>query len=151
VPRDYPARDYPDRPVVGVGAVIFIGERVVLVKRGHPPMTGQWTLPGGTVELGETLSAALVREMREELGLDVEVGAVVEVFDRIETAQDGRVRYHHVIIDYLCRVRGGALRAADDAAEVALADPADLDGWGLTDTARKVIARGVQLRTEEAP
>jgi 8-oxo-dGTP diphosphatase len=137
------ARPYPQQPVVGVGAVILIEGRVVLVRRAHPPMEGQWTLPGGTVELGETLEAALIREMREEIGLEIEIGPVVEVFDRIERDADDRVRFHHVIVDYACRAIGGALRAADDAAEVALADPADLSGWGLTPIARRVIARAV--------
>lgn len=139
-----PKSRYPDGPVVGVGAVILVGGRVVLVRRAHPPMQDCWTLPGGTVELGESLEAALVREMREETGLDVEVGAVVEVFDRIERDADGRVRFHHVIVDYACRAIGGELRAADDAAEAALADPADLDRWGLTPIARRVIARAVE-------
>jgi 8-oxo-dGTP diphosphatase len=137
------ASPYPQQPVVGVGAVVLIEGRVVLVRRAHPPMEGQWTLPGGTVELGETLEAALVREMREETGLDVEVGAVLEVFDRVERDPDGRVLFHHVIVDYACRAIGGALGAADDAAEVALADPADLSGWALTPIARRVIARAV--------
>jgi 8-oxo-dGTP diphosphatase len=137
------SRAYPQQPLVGVGAVILIEGRVVLVRRAHPPMEGQWTLPGGTVELGETLEAALVREMREEVGLEIEVGPVVEVFDRIERDAGDRVRFHHVIVDYACRAIGGALAAADDAAEVALADPADLSGWGLTPIAQRVIARAV--------
>jgi ADP-ribose pyrophosphatase len=136
-------RAYPQQPVVGVGAVILVDDRVVLVRRAHPPMEGQWTLPGGTVELGETLEAALVREMREEIGLDIEVGPVIEVFDRVERDAGGRVRFHHVIVDYACRAIGGVLRAADDAAEVALADPADLSRWGLTPIAERVIARAV--------
>lgn len=139
------ARAYPERPVVGVGAVIVVEGRVVLVRRAHPPMEGQWTLPGGTVELGEALEAALVREMREEIGLEVEVGPLVEVFDRIERDADGRVRFHHVIADYACRAIGGALRAADDAAEVVLADPRDLSPWDLTPIARRVIARALVL------
>jgi ADP-ribose pyrophosphatase YjhB (NUDIX family) len=134
---------------VGVGAVIFVEGRVVLVKRGHPPLEGQWTLPGGTVEIGEGLRATLVREMQEETGLDVEVGPVLEVFDRIERDEEGRVRYHHVIVDYLCRARGGDLRAADDALEVALADPADLDGWRLTPKAHEVIEKALRASRDE--
>jgi mutator protein MutT len=137
-------REYPDAPVVGVGAVILVEGRVVLVRRARAPMAGRWTLPGGTVETGETLKAALVREMREETGLDVDVGQVLEVFDRIERDEAGRVRFHHVIVDYLCRPRGGTLRAADDAAEVALADPGDLEPWMLTPKAREVIARAME-------
>jgi 8-oxo-dGTP diphosphatase len=138
-------RAYPYRPIVGVGAVILLDGRVVLVRRARPPMEGQWTLPGGTVELGETLEAALVREMREETGLDVEVGPLLEVFDRIERDVEDRVRFHHVIVDYACRAVGGVLRAADDAAEAALADPMDLSPWGLTPIARRVIARAIDL------
>jgi ADP-ribose pyrophosphatase len=137
------SREYPDRPIVGVGAAIVIDGRVVLVRRAHAPMAGAWTLPGGTVDLGETLEAALVREMREETGLDVEVGPVLEVFDRIERDADGQVRFHHVIVDYLCRPAAGVLTAADDALEVALADPTDLDRWQLTPIARRVIARAL--------
>jgi 8-oxo-dGTP diphosphatase len=138
-------REYPDRPVVGVGAAILVDGRVVLVRRAHAPLQGQWTLPGGTVEAGETLEAAVIREMREETGFEVEVGPVLEVFDRIERDAEQRVRYHHVIVDYLCRAVGGALCAADDAAEAVLADPADLDAWGLTPLAKRVIARAVAL------
>ena len=125
--------------------LVMDGGRIVLVKRGHHPMAGQWTLPGGTVEIGETLAAAVVREMREETGLDVEVTSVLHVFDRIERDEAGAVRFHHVIIDYLCRAVAGTPCAADDAAEIALADPNDLAPWTLTPTALEVIAQAVSL------
>ena len=107
-------REYPEAPLVGVGAVIVEDGRVLLVRRGTEPMLGQWTLPGGMLELGEALTAGVVREVREETGLTVEPLELIELFDRIH--RDGkRVRYHYVIADYLCRVAGGALRAASDA------------------------------------
>src|SRR5436190_22962579 len=105
-------RTYPARPVVSVGAVIIDGDRVVLVKRGHEPLKGAWSLPGGVVEIGETLHAALIREVREETCLTVEVGPVVEVLDRISHDASGSVEYHYVIVDYLCRVVEGALMCA---------------------------------------
>ena len=95
-------RSYPARPVVGVGAVVFDADRVLLVKRAHEPLKGEWSLPGGAVELGETLEAAVAREVLEETGLAVDVGPVVEVLDRVQHAADGRVEYHYVIVDYLC-------------------------------------------------
>jgi mutator protein MutT len=105
-------RQYPDRPFVGVGAVIVSDGKVLLVKRGREPLAGQWSLPGGAVEVGETLEECLVRELREETGLDVEVGPVIEVFDRITRDDEGRVEYHFVLVDYLCWPIGGELRPA---------------------------------------
>jgi 8-oxo-dGTP diphosphatase len=111
-------REYPAAPMVGVGAVIVDGDCVLLVQRGHEPAKGSWTIPGGLVELGESLEAAAVREAEEETGLKVEVVEVVEVLDRIfrdDDQDDGCVRFHYVIVDYLCRVAGGQLRAGSDA------------------------------------
>ena len=96
-------RAYPDRPFVGVGAVIVHQGRVVLIKRRFEPLAGQWSLPGGAVDVGETLVECVAREMLEETGLVVEVGPVVEVFDRIIHDGDGRVQFHYVLVDYLCR------------------------------------------------
>ena len=109
--------EYPTRPIVGVGAVVLDGSRVVLVQRGHAPLQGEWSLPGGAVELGETLEAALAREVLEETGLRVRVREPVEIFERIQPAGDGRIRFHYVVIDYLCTLEGGRLQA------VAVAEP----------------------------
>jgi mutator protein MutT len=107
-------REFPSAPLVGVGAVVVDRGRVLLARRGTEPMKGQWTLPGGLVELGEPLEAAVVREVSEETGLAVEPLELIELLDRIHR-EDERVRYHYVIADYLCRVAGGELRAASDA------------------------------------
>ena len=110
-------REYPQAPLVGVGAVIVYQDRVLLVRRANEPLMGQWTLPGGMLELGETLAQGVAREVREETGLEVEAVELVEVLDRIHR-EAGRVRFHYVIADYLCRVTGGELRAASDAGAV---------------------------------
>jgi len=142
-------RHYPSQPVVGVGAVVVsAGGEVVLVKRVHEPLAGQWSLPGGMLELGETLEAGTARELLEETGLVVEVGPVVEVFDRILVDDEGRVRYHFVLVDYLCWSRSGVLRAGSDVEAVTLADPDALAGYGVTDKVGTVVARAVALNRE---
>ncbi len=107
-------REFPQSPLVGVGAVIVEESRVLLVRRGSEPLKGHWTLPGGVLEVGESLIEGVVREIREETGLEVEVIELIELLDRIHR-DNGRVRYHYVIADYLCCVTGGELRAASDA------------------------------------
>jgi 8-oxo-dGTP diphosphatase len=144
------ARQYPERPIVGVGAVIVDDGKVVLIRRKYEPLQGQWSLPGGGVEIGETLEGAVAREMVEETGLDVMVGPVIEVFDRIMRDDEERVRYHYVLIDYLCWPIAGELRAGSDVDAAILVEPADLPAYKLTEKATAVIERALQL-AREAP
>jgi 8-oxo-dGTP diphosphatase len=111
-------REYPDQPLVGVGAIIIEGNRVLLVKRGHAPLAGEWSIPGGVLEVGETLRQAAVREALEETGLTVETGELLGVFDRVLRDAEERTRYHYVLIDFLCRRLSGEAQASGDAAEV---------------------------------
>jgi 8-oxo-dGTP diphosphatase len=134
-------REYPDRPIVGVGAVIVDQGRVLLVKRGSPPLLGEWSLPGGVVELGETLRAAAEREAREETGLIVKAGEVLEVLDRIIPGKDGAPQYHYVLIDFLCTVQGGELCAGGDAADVRWATQVELIEYKLESPAIEVIGK----------
>jgi mutator protein MutT len=136
---------HPARPIVGVGAVIVHDGRVLLVKRGHAPLKGEWNLPGGAVELGETLVTAVVREVLEETGLSVEVGPVVDVVDRVYRADDGKVEYHYVIVDYLCHPTGGLLEHGSDADDVRWVDPADLQALRVTPTAIAVVRKALSL------
>jgi 8-oxo-dGTP diphosphatase len=117
-------REFPETPLVGVGAVVVEENRVLLVRRGHEPLKGKWSLPGGMLELGESLQDGVSREVREETGLSVEPVELIELLDRVHR-EDGRVRYHYVIADYLCRVVGGSLRAASDADAVRWAERAE--------------------------
>ena len=130
---------------MGVGAVIVHLGKVVLVRRRFEPLAGQWSIPGGGVELGETLEACVVREMQEETGLHVEVGPIIEVFDRITRDADGRVRYHFVLVDYLCWRVGGELEPGSDVEDAVLAHPSELARYELTEKATAVIERALSL------
>jgi 8-oxo-dGTP diphosphatase len=140
-------------PVVGVGAVVLHERRVLLVKRARPPLAGRWLVPGGRVEAGETLAAAVVREVREETGLDVLPRAVVLVLDRIE--RTGAVLdYHYVIVDFACDWVGGMLAAGSDAADVAWAPLSELDAFDVPVEARRLIdtvAAGTAARLPLSP
>jgi len=138
-------RKFPDRPVIGVGAVIVDGARVVLVKRAHEPLKGEWSLPGGSVEVGETLVEAVTREVLEETGLHVRVGPVIEILDRIHRDADGRIEYHFVLIDYLCVPTGGVLAADSDAADICWASRDDLAAYGVNATAVAVVTKALEL------
>ena len=138
-------REYPERPLAGVGGVILDGDKVLLVRRGREPLRGQWSLPGGLVELGETLTEALRREIREETGLDVHVGPIVEVLDRILPDEQGRVQFHYILVDYLCRVESGRLGAASDASEAKWVERARLAEYKLRPETMRVIERAFSL------
>jgi len=140
---------------MGVGAVIVDQGRVLLIRRGHEPMKGHWSLPGGLLELGESLIEGVQREVREETGLIVEALELIELLDRIHR-QDERVRYHYVIADYLCRVVGGNLLADSDADAVRWVERAEWNSHSallLDPVTVRVIEKGWQrwLRTEAAP
>jgi 8-oxo-dGTP diphosphatase len=145
-------REYPLAPLVGVGAVIVQEGRVLLVQRGREPLKGRWSIPGGLIEIGEMLHEALVREVREETGLEVEPIELVELLDRIHREGE-RVRYHYVIADYLCRVVGGMLKAADDADAVRWVERAEWNNHSalmLEPITVRVIERAWQRARELA-
>jgi 8-oxo-dGTP diphosphatase len=128
------------RPVLGAAAVVIHDGRVLLIRRGQPPDAGAWSIPGGAVELGESVEDALRREVREETGLEIAVGGFLEVFERIERDADGAIRFHFVVLDYAATVTGGVLRSGDDAADAVFADLDDLDRYALADSVRRVIS-----------
>ena len=110
-------REYPDAPLVGVGAVVIVEDRVLLIKRGQEPLLGEWSIPGGAMEVGETIREAVVREVLEETGLAVGTSQLLGVFDRVVRDADGKLLYHYVLIDFLCRRISGDSLAAGDADE----------------------------------
>ena len=135
-------REFPELPLVGVGSVIIQDGRVLLVKRAHPPIQGQWSIPGGVLEVGEMVRDAAIREAREETGLAVEPGELLGVYDRILRDPDHRVQYHYVLIDFLCRHVAGELRAASDASEVCWFAPEELPPLNLAPDTQDVIQKG---------
>jgi 8-oxo-dGTP diphosphatase len=139
------AREYPAGPVVGVGGVVTREGRALIVRRGHEPRKGEWSLPGGLVELGERLTDAVRREIAEETGLQVEVGPIVETFDRVHRDPGGRVRFHFVIVDYLCAARSGEAVAGIDAEAVAWVTGEELEAYGMNPHAAAVIRKGLQM------
>jgi len=125
-------RLYPDRPVVGIGAVIINQGKIALIKRGNEPSKGKWTIPGGLVELGENLEAAVIRETKEEVCLDIEHPSLIGVVDNVDLDEQGKVKYHYVIIDYLVHVKSGTIKAASDAAELRWVPFNEVEDYNLT-------------------
>lgn len=151
MPDERGDRLYPGRPMVGVGAVVWDGGRVLLERRGQPPAQGSWAVPGGLIEVGETAQEAIRREVREECGIEIAVGPVLGLFEPIQHDADGRIRYHFVIVDFLGYYRSGELRAGDDAADVRWVAPADLPRYALSEATRDMIERALTLvRSEPA-
>jgi 8-oxo-dGTP diphosphatase len=135
-------REYPEAPIVGVGAVVIDGTKVLLVRRGNEPLKGEWSLPGGALEVGETLQQGVVREVFEETGVTVAPAGVIEILDRIvKDEESGRVRYHYVLIDFACRVTGGTPRVGSDADEVLWVDRAALEEYRLAPITVRVIEK----------
>jgi 8-oxo-dGTP diphosphatase len=135
-------REFPELPLVGVGAIIIEAARVILVKRRHPPLQDEWSIPGGVLEVGELVREAAIREAREETGLTVEPGELLGVYDRVLRDADKRVQYHYVLIDFLCRRVAGDLAAASDAAEVRWFTREELPALKLAEDTIDVIRKG---------
>ena len=149
------AREYPDRPVVGVGGVVIENQRALLIKRGSEPLLGQWSIPGGTLELGESLQQGVARELLEETGLEVRVLDMIEAFDRIfldpaaaNSNDRARPKYHYVIVDYLCERLAGEARAASDVTDIAYATEQELEKFQMTSTAMRVLRRAFAMDQE---
>jgi 8-oxo-dGTP diphosphatase len=146
------SREYPERPVVGIGGVIIDGGCALLIRRGSEPLRGEWSLPGGILELGETLEQGVARELLEETGMRVRVLELIEVFDRIYS-EDGTIaaqaqkkpRFHYVIVDYLCERIGGEPRAGSDVTDVAFAREDQLGNYQLTETATRILKKAFAM------
>jgi len=140
-------RDYPDRPIIGVGAVIVNQGRVLLVRRATEPLKGEWSVPGGALELGEKLHDGVRREVLEETGLTIEPQEVLEVFDSIFNDLDGRTQYHYVLIDYLCTVQSGDAHAGSDVSEVRWSTEQELASLELRESIERVLRKGLSQAT----
>ena len=134
-------RLYPDQPVVGIGAVIIQDGKIALIKRGNEPSKGKWTIPGGLVELGECLEAAVIRETKEEVCLDVEKPCLLDVVDNVDLDEQGKVKYHYVIIDYLVHVKAGTIEAASDAEELRWVLFDEVEKYNLTASFRRFFVK----------
>lgn len=139
-------REYPQHPVIGVGTVVWDGDRVLLVRRGRPPRQGQWSLPGGAQQLGETVAEAARREIREETGLEVELGEIVATVDLIERDDRGRVRYHYTLIDFTAEAASSALVPGDDAADARWFTLDQLPALGLWSETLRIIGLARERR-----
>jgi len=134
-------REYPSQPIVGVGAIILNQDKILLVKRGVEPGRGRWSIPGGAVELGERLHEALKREVGEECGLDVEVDRLMDVVENIIPDENGRLRFHYVVLDFLARLRGGNLKPASDVADARWVPLDQVEAYDLTKTFRSFFEK----------
>ncbi|HMD42950.1 MAG TPA: NUDIX hydrolase [Candidatus Acidoferrum sp.] len=146
------AREYPDRPVVGVGGVVIVDGRALLIRRGSEPLRGEWSIPGGMLELGESLEQGVARELREETGLLVRVLDLIEVFDRVyfdskqeQLSKPMVPKFHFVIVDYLCERISGEAQAGSDVTHVAYAREEELEEYGLTETATRVLKKAFAM------
>ena len=144
-------REYPGVPRVGVGAVVLDAGRVLLVRRGKPPLAGKWSLPGGMLELGETTAEAARREVAEECGLQIRVGELAGILDRVVRDAEGRIRYHWVLVDYVATVESGELCAASDADEAQWVEVDEVARLETTDGLLDMIRRAQALAGRGRP
>ncbi|RMF10059.1 MAG: NUDIX domain-containing protein [Alphaproteobacteria bacterium] len=145
-PQGAEPRSYPTRPFVGVGVVVFRGDKVLLVRRGKPPKAGQWSLPGGAQHLGESVRQAARREVREETGLDVTLTGLVDALDFIDRDDTGAVRHHYTLVDWMGEAASGDAVAGDDVTEVTWVAPHELEQYSLWEETRRIIERAAQKR-----
>ncbi len=139
-------REYPDHPVVGVGAIIIKGGEVLLARRGREPGYGEWSIPGGGVKLGETLEEAVIREVREEVNLAIRVEEVVEVLERIFHDPQGKVQYHYVLVDFLCEHLSGQGKPGSDALELQWVPVSEVPRQPLPGETKRVIQKAFEMR-----
>jgi 8-oxo-dGTP diphosphatase len=141
-------REYPENPIVGVAAVIFSGGSVLLARRDQEPARGQWSLPGGGVELGESLVDALRRELLEEISIKVEIGGLIGVFDRVIKDRENRVRYHYVLVDYWGWIASGQPRPGSDISELRLVDLEELDSFEISNELKETVWKAADMRNK---
>jgi 8-oxo-dGTP diphosphatase len=143
-------REYPERPIVAVGAAVYRDERVLIVQRGKAPSKGVWTVPGGAVDLGETMRQAVAREVLEECAIEVEVEEVVGILDNVVRDEQGRIRYHYAIVDFAARYKSGELRPSDELMDAAWITPAEFDRYGVPAKAREVLLNALNLYRQKS-
>ena len=138
-------RDYPDRPFIAVGAAVCCGEQVLIVQRGRAPSKGIWTVPGGAVDLGETMRDAAAREVREECGIEIAVGDVAGILDNVVRDEQGCIRFHYAIVDFAARYVSGQLRPNEELMDAAWVTPDQFDAYNVSLKARNVLLRALEL------
>jgi 8-oxo-dGTP diphosphatase len=142
-------REYPERPIAAVGAAVCHSGRVLIVQRGKAPSKGVWTVPGGAVDLGETMRQAAAREVKEECGIEVEVGEAVGILDNVVHDEQGRVRYHYAIVDFAARYTSGELCPSDELMDAAWVTPAEFDAYDVPTKAREVLLNALGLYRQD--
>jgi len=142
-------RAYPPSPVIGVGASVYWGNKVLLIKRGKPPLKNTWSLPGGRVKTGESLKQALVREIKEECNIEIEVGNLIDIFEYIEKDNCGGVRYHYIVFDFKAFYKRGELLPLSDVVDAAWVPLKDLSNYQLSDKVLEVIRKGLEIKEQE--
>ncbi|HXT87546.1 MAG TPA: NUDIX hydrolase [Verrucomicrobiae bacterium] len=142
---DASGREYPQRPIIAVGGVVIQGARVLLIRRGQPPLEGRWSIPGGILEIGETITAAIERELKEETGVSVRVLGLLEIYEKVLRDSDNRAQYHFVILDYMCEFVEGTAEAAGDVTDTAWVAEEGLEKLQLTSAALRVVKKAFAL------